>query len=121
MSDSLVFIHSRSNDLHIVDPDAIPHSDKLSPIMQLAGEVIKAGHEGIAIDELKLKNGRYVYSLEVNLATPEGLVMRKLQLALENGRPLPDVPTVLEAIRRIYLKCEQYVQSQQPMLEENSK
>ena len=50
MSDSLVFVHSRSNELHIVDPDAIPHSDDLSPIMHLAGEVIKAGHKGVAID-----------------------------------------------------------------------
>ncbi len=121
MSDSLVLVHSRSNELHIVDPDAIPHSDDPSPIVLLAVEVIKAGYTGVAIDELKLKNGKYVYSLEGNLATPEGLVMRKIQLALEKGRPHPDVPTVLEAIRRIYLKCEQYEQSQQPLPEENSK
>ena len=121
MSDSLLFVHSRSNDLHIVDPDAIPHSDDLSPIMQLAGEVIKAGYEGVAIDELKLKNGRYVYSLEGDLATPEGVVMQKLSNALEQGRPLPNAATVLEAIRRIYEKCEQYGQSQQLTPEENSK
>ena len=121
MSDSLLFVHSRSNDLHIVDPDAIPHSDDLSPIMQLAGEVIKAGYEGVAIDELKLKNGRYVYSLEVNLSTPEGVVIQKLSTALDEGRPLPNTPTVLEAIRRIYEKCERYGQSQQPKPEENSK
>jgi hypothetical protein len=121
MSDSFLFVHSRSNDLHIVDPDAIPHSDNLSPIMQLAGEVIKAGHEGVAIDELKLINGRYVYSLEVNLATPEGVVIQKLSTALEEGRPLPNAPTVLEAIRRIYEKCEKYEPSQQSKPEENSK
>ena len=121
MSDSLVFVHSRSIELHIVDPDEIPHSDDPSPLILLAVEVIKAGYTGVAIDELKLKNGRFVYSLEGNIATPEGLVMRKLQLAFENGRPLPDVPTVLEAIRRIYAKCKQHEQSQQPTSEENSK
>jgi hypothetical protein len=121
MSDSLLLVHSRSNDLHIVDSDAIPHSDDLSPIMQLAGEVIKAGHAGVAVDELKLQNGRYVYSLEVNLATPEGVVIQKLTTALDEGRPLPNAPTVLEAIRRIYEKCEQYEQSQQLTPEENSK
>lgn len=121
MSDSLLFVHSRSNELHIVDPDAIPHSDELSPLLQLAVEVIKAGHKGVVIDELKLKNGRFVYSLEGDLATPEGLVMQKLSTALEEGRPLPTAPAVLEAIRHIYTKCEQYEQSQQSKPEENSK
>ena len=105
MSDSLLFVHSRSNDLHIVDTDAIPHSDHPSPLIQLAVEVIKAGHMGVAIDELKLKNGRFVFSLEVDIATPEGVVMQKLSMALDQGRPLPNAPTVLEAIRRIYEKC----------------
>lgn len=121
MSDSLVFVHSRSNELHIVDPAAIPHSDDLSPLLQLAVEVIKAGHKGVAIDELKLKNGRYVYSLESDIATPEGSVMQKLSTALDDGRPLPNAPTVLEAIRRIYEKCERYGQAQQLQPEENSK
>jgi hypothetical protein len=121
MSDSLLFVYSRSNDLHIVDPDAIPHSDELSPLMQLAVEVIKAGHKGIAIDELKLKNGRFVYSLEGDISTPEGAVMRKLSTALDEGRPLPNAATVLEAIRRIYEQCEKYEPSQQSKPEENSK
>ena len=121
MSDSLLFLHSRSNDLHIVDPDAIPHSHDLSPIMQLAIEVIKAGYKGIAIDELKLKNGRFVYSLEGDIATPEGAVIQKLSTALDDGRPLPNAATVLEAIHRIYEKCEQYEQSQQSKPEKYSK
>ena len=121
MSDSLLLVHSRSNELHILDPDAIPHSDDLSPIMQLAAEVIKAGYEGVAIDELKLKNGRYVYSLEADLASPEGLVIQKLTAAVDEGCPLPSAPTVLEVIRRIYERCEKHEQSQQPKSEENSK
>lgn len=118
MSDSVLLFHSRTNDLHIVDPDAVPHSDDFSPLMQLAVEVVKAGHKGVAIDELKRKNGRFVYSLEVDLATPEGVVMQKLSVALDEGRPLPDAPTVLEALRRIYKTCEQYEQSQQTKSEE---
>ena len=121
MSDSILLVHSRSNDLHIVDPDGIPHSDDPSPLMLFAVELIKAGYEGVAVDEIRLKNGRFVHSLEVNLATPEGVVMRKLSTALNEGRPLPDLPTVLEAIRRIYKTCEQYEQSQQPNDKENSK
>ena len=121
MSDSLLLLHSRSNDLHIVDSDAIPNSDDLSPIMQLAGEVIKAGHEGVAVDELKLQNGRYVYSLEVNLATPEGVVIQELSTALDEGRPLPNAATVLEAIRRIYEQCDKHELSKQIKPEENQK
>lgn len=121
MSDSLVFVHSRSNELHIVDPEAILHSDELSPLLQLAVEVIKAGHKGVAIDELKLKNGRYVYSLEGDLATPEGAVMQKLSKALDEGRPLPKAATVLEAIRSIYERREGQEPLQQSKPEENSK
>ena len=121
MSDSLLFVHSRSNELRIVDPDAIPHNDDLSPLMLLAVEVIKAGHRGVVIDELKLQNGRFVLSMEVDLESPEGVVMKKLSLALDEGRPLPNAPTVLEAISRIYEKCEQYGQSQQLTPEGNSK
>ena len=119
MSDSLVFVHSRSNELYIVDPQAIPHSDDLSPIMQLAGKVIKAGYEGVAIDELQRQNGKFVLSMEVDLATPEGVVMQKLSTALEEGRPLPNAATVLEAIRRIYEKCEGQEPLQQSKPEEN--
>ena len=121
MSNSLLMAVSRSNDLHIVDPDAIPHSDDLSPIMHLAVEVFKAGYWGVAIDELKLQDGRFVHSIELDLATPEGVVMKKLSTALDEGRPLPNAPIVLEAIRRIYEKCEKYEQSQQIKPEENSK
>lgn len=121
MSDSLVFVRSRSNELHIVDPEAIPHSDELSPLLQLAVDVIKAGYKGVAIDELKLKNGRYVYSLEGDLATPEGAVMQKLSMALDEGRPLPNAATVLEAIRRIYERREGQEPLQQSKREDTSK
>lgn len=121
MSDSLVLVLSRSNDLHMVDPDAIPHSDDLSPLIKLAVAVINKGYRGVAIDELKLKNGRYVYSLEGDLATPEGAVMQKLSTALDEGRPLPNAATVLEAIRRIYERREGQEPLQQSKPEENSK
>ena len=121
MSDSLLFVHSRSNELQIFDTDAIPHTDELSPLIQLAVEVINAGYTGVAIDELELKNGRFVQSLEVDLATPEGMVIQKLSTTLEEGRMLPLAPIVLEAIRCIYERCEQHEQLQQAKPEENSK
>lgn len=111
MSDSLLLVHSRSNELHIVDPDAIPHTDDLSPLIQLVVEVINAGYAGVAIDELKIKDGRFVHSLEVDLATPEGKVIQKLSIALEEGRQLPTASIALEAIRRIYKLSGQYEQS----------
>ena len=46
-------------------------------------------------------------------------VIQKLAMALDEGRPLPDTPTVLEAIHRIYKTCEQYEQSRQTKPEEN--
>ena len=119
MSDSLLLVRSRSNELHIVDPDEISHSDDLPPLIQLAVEVFKAGYEGVAIDELKLKNGRYVYSLEADLETPEGLVIQKLTTAVDEGRPLPSAPTVLEAIRRIYERYEKHEESQKKPEEES--
>jgi hypothetical protein len=121
MSNSLVLVHSRSNELHVFEPDAIPHTDDLSPLMHLAAEVIKAGYSGVAVDELRLQNGRFVLSMDVDLESPEGLVMRRLSLALDEGRPLPNAPTVLEAIRRIYERCEKNEQGQQTKAEENSK
>ena len=119
MSDSLVLVLSRSNDLHIVDPDAIPHSDDLSPLLKIAVAVINKGYRGVAIDELKLKDGRFVHSMDADISTPEGKVIQKLAIALDEGRPLPDTPTVLEAIHRIYKTCEQFEQSQQTKPEEN--
>ena len=103
MSDSLVFVHSRSNDLYIFDPDEIPRNDDLAPIMQLAAAVINRGYKGVAIDELKLKNGRYVHSMEADIATPEGQVIQKLARAYEDGRQLAEVVDVLEAIERLYM------------------
>jgi hypothetical protein len=103
----------------MVDPDAIPHSDDLSPLLKLAVEVINKGYRGVAVDELKLKDGRFFQSMDADISTPEGKVIQKLAMALDEGRPLPDTPIVLEAIQRIYKKCEQYEQSQQTKSEEN--
>jgi hypothetical protein len=119
MSDSLVFVHSRLNDLHIAHLDEIPYSDDPSPLMLLAVDIINAGYVGIAIDVIKLNNGRCVYSMDTNNTTPEGYVIEKLRRSQDEGRPLPDLSTVLEAIRSIYKKCEQYEQSQQPNDKEN--
>jgi hypothetical protein len=102
MSDSLVFLWSRSNELRIVDPDELIHYDEISPLLKLAIAVINSGYQGIAVDELKRKNGRYVHSMDADISTPEGQVIQKLAQAHEEGRQLPEVTVVLDAIARLY-------------------
>lgn len=102
MSDALVFLWSRSNELRIVDPDELIHYDEISPLLKLAIAVINNGYQGIAIDELKRKNGQYVHSMDADISTPEGQVIQKLAKAHEVGRQLPEVKVVLDAIARLY-------------------
>lgn len=119
MSNSLVLMHSRANDLHIIDPDEIPHTDDLPPLLLIAVAVIKAGYTGVAVDELKLSNGRIVHSVELNLETPEGKIFQKLSAVLESGRPLPEANTVLEAIRLVYESIGRLQKLHHPNAKEN--
>ena len=106
MSDSLLLAVSRSNDLHIVDPDVIPHSEDLSPLMQLLAELIKRGYKGVAVVERQLKNGRFIQAMDFDNSTPEGQVISKLVFAQDQGRQLPEVKVVLEAIQHLYKSRE---------------
>jgi len=119
MSASLVLLAGRSGDLSIVDPDDIPHTDDLSPILLLASAVISAGYAGVAVDELKLSDGRFVQSVDVNLATPEGKIFQKLTSALESGRTLPDANAMLEAIRQVYESLGRLQKLPRPSAKEN--
>jgi hypothetical protein len=102
MSDSLVLLRDRANDLHIVDPDTVPHSDDLHPFMEIAAAITVAGYEGVAVDEIRLSNGRYFQSIDANLATPEGAILQSLQHIMDSGGVLPDPASVVAAIRQHY-------------------
>ena len=119
MSDSLVFLRNRADEFCIFEPADIPHTDDLSPILLLAAVVISAGYAGVAVDELKLSDGRFVQSVDVNLATPEGKIFQKLTSALESGRTLPDANAMLEAIRQVYESLGRLQKLPRPSAKEN--
>ncbi len=102
MSDSLVLVLNRANELHIVDPDEVPHSDDLHPFTVIAAAIIAAGYEGVAVDEIRLSNGRYIQSVDVNLATLEGAILQDLRHMVDAGGVLPAPALVVAAIRQRY-------------------
>ena len=102
MSDSLVLLRNRADEFCIFDPDDIPHTDGLSPIMLLAAAVINAGYGGIAVDELRLTSGRYVQSMDVNIATHEGVLFRELSSAAMSGGAFPSAEEVLNILEQKY-------------------
>ena len=102
MSNSVVMHLSRSGKATVVDREDIPHTDDPHPIMTLAVAVLNAGYTGIALDELKLSNGRFAHALDVNLSTPEGRIFRELSLIAEAGGSMPDAPTVLAGLQLAY-------------------
>lgn len=104
MSDSLVILHNRANELHVIDPDSVPHSDGLHPIILIAAAVINAGFEGVAVDQMRLSDGRYFQAIDVNMATPEGVILHRVQQIAESGGQLPTPELVVDAIRQQYAR-----------------
>jgi hypothetical protein len=104
MSESIVFLLNRANELHVIDPDSVPHSDGIHPIILIAAAVINAGFEGVAVDQMRLSDGRYFQAIDVNLATPEGVILHRLQQIAELGSQLPTPELVVDAIRRQYAR-----------------
>jgi hypothetical protein len=102
MSDSLVFLRNRADGFCVFDPDDLQHTDGLSPIMLLAAAVIRAGYAGVAVDEVQLANGRYVHSMDVNLATHEGVLFQGLSSVAMSGGFLPSAQTVLSMLAQRY-------------------
>lgn len=102
MTDSILLFASRNGDILIFNISSIEHFDDGAPIINLAVPVLNAGYKGIAIDELKMENGRYCHTLEVNIATPEGVIFNQLQKDYENGVSLPTPKNLLARIARAY-------------------
>jgi hypothetical protein len=102
MSDSLILNLNRANELRVIDPDTLSHSDDLQPILLIAAAIIVAGYKGVAIDEIRLANGRYLQAIDVNKSTPEGAILERLQRIANLGGVLPDSETVVASIRQEY-------------------
>jgi hypothetical protein len=100
MKSSILFYRDRGDTLNVVDSDALSHTDDISPIMLIAATVMRAGYDGVVIDQYRMANGRYFQALNTNSATPEGRVLAAL-CKLDPAQ-LPPSQDVLEMIRRAY-------------------
>lgn len=102
MSDFLVCVLSRSGERLIVDPDDFTQEGNLSPLMQIAVAILRAGYGGIAVDAAELRNGRVICSVDADLATPEGRLIQELSSIEKSGWKLPAAKTVLARLALIY-------------------
>lgn len=102
MSNSIVMHLSRSGEVNIYNSDDIPHSNDLPPMMAIAAAVMNAGYTGLAIDEMKMSNGRYFHALDVDLATPEGRLLQELSHQFACGKELPNIQVVLADLQLAY-------------------
>jgi hypothetical protein len=101
MSDSLVLVLNRVNELHVIDPDSLPHSDGLHPIVLIAVAVINAGFQGVAVDEGRLSNGRSLQALSIDRLSPEGQMLQALCERSQAGFKLPSPEEVVQGIQTI--------------------
>ena len=101
-TESLIFHLSRSGEVKVFESSSIPHSDDPVQLMEIAVAVMSAGYRGIAVDELRLANGRYCQCLEGDLLTIEGELLQELSHVQERGGKMPSSKTVLDALARAY-------------------
>jgi hypothetical protein len=105
-SSSVLLQYDRNCNLHIHDTDDIPNFDAVHPLTNLAVPVIVAGYTGVAVDKCVLRDGRHIYALEVNTATPEGRIFADLKKSYQCGDPLPTGPQLLNQIAEQYKRNE---------------
>jgi hypothetical protein len=94
----------RGGYLNTIDPDLLTHFEECSPLLELAVHVICEGYCGIAIDEVKMSNGKYFQALNVNMATPEGRLFTELQKRSLLGESLPKCKKILRNLAAEYKK-----------------
>jgi hypothetical protein len=102
MSNSIVFYHDRNDDLHVIDPEALPDFDEHPPVLDIVRAVMNAGYQGVAVDEKQLANGMFILASSADQSTPEGQIVGALALEVANGKPLPSIEFVLEQIKNHY-------------------
>ncbi len=100
MKSSILYYLDRSGTLKVIDSSSLSHTDDLSPIMNIAVAVIRAGYDGVVIDQHRMANGRYFQALNTNIATPEGRILT--DLCKLDPAALPTPKAVLAEILQAY-------------------
>jgi hypothetical protein len=100
MNKSVIFYLDRSDTVQVIDSGSLSHTDDLSLIMNIAVAVIRAGYDGVVIDQHRMTNGRYFQALNTNIATPEGRILT--DLCKMDPAALPTPKAVLSKIRQAY-------------------
>lgn len=104
MNDSVIFYWDRGNGLHIVESDDLPHFDNEPPLLGYAAALMNAGFQGVAVDQKRLANGRYLQALNVDTASPEGQMMQALHERHQAGFQLPLPEVVVQVVRDEYAR-----------------
>ncbi len=102
MQSSILMYLDRGETVHVLDPNLLPHTNEISPLMLIVAEIIIAGFKGVMVDEYRLANGRYFQALNVDKATPEGQIISRLRDLDQTKLPTPK--EVLKEIRDAYLR-----------------
>lgn len=100
MKDDFIIYRDQGHALNVIDPRKISHTDDLSPIMKIAGDVMTAGYQGVVVDECQLPNGAYLQALNVDLETHEGEFVNFL--CKVDPAELPSSEVILRTIKRAY-------------------
>jgi len=105
--ESLIYYIDKGGKLHLIDSENLDKTNEklnldLHPVLYVVMEILKAGYTGICIDEFILKNGKYFQAINVDLASPEGRIVKKLVSNFDDTKKLPEAMEILEQIKKAY-------------------
>jgi len=100
MSDSLVLYLDRNEILNVIDPDVLPDTDRLEPLIDIVIAIINAGYVGVRLDYEKLTDGRHFLAINFNTDTIEGKIIEELNRV--NEKELPTPQSVVDKIKAAY-------------------
>ena len=78
LNESLLLFTDKSNHLHIIEPSALPYSDKEPTLSLLVKNLIQTGYKGILVETYELSSGVKFQSIQFDLRTPEGRLISVL-------------------------------------------
>ena len=97
LNESLLLFTDKSNHLHIIEPSALPYSDKEPTLSLLVKDLIQTGYKGILVETYELSSGVKFQSIQFDMRTPEGKLISTL---LQEDT----VPTLKKALSWIELE-----------------
>ena len=105
--ESLIYYIDKGGKLHLIDSENLDKTNEklnldLHPVLYVVMEILKAGYTGIFVDEFILKNGKYFQAINVDLASPEGRIVKKLIRDFDDTKQLPEATEILEQIKKSY-------------------